>query len=120
MFPLPDFGLLRGETVRVRVQDAEPSFDEFGDEVYATSEWDVENVLVAPGPRADLPGSERPEGVRVVYNLHFGRDFDESLRGADVRVRGRWFRVIGDPQHYSPENTPGPWTMPVEVEAVEG
>lgn len=120
VIPIPDLGLIRGEQVRIRVPDVLIGYDPVGDEIWGTDERDVENVLVAPGPRADLTDAERPDGVRIVFNLHFPKTFEGSLRGGEIRVRGQWYAVIGDPQPYTPENTPGQWNMPVEVEKVKG
>lgn len=114
-----DMGVLTGETVVVkRNVPGEP--DPFGAPTAGSVESEnVGNVLVAPGLRSDLP-ADRPEGVRVVFTLHFPRGYGKSLRGAVVNVRGTDYRVIGDPQAYTEVNVPGPWTMPVEVEAALG
>ena len=111
---------ISGELVRIRVPDRLVGYDAFGDEIYETDERDVDGVLVAPGPRADLSDVNRPEGVKVVFNLHFPKTFSGSLRGGEIRVRGDWYAVIGDPQAYTASNTPGAWNMPVEVTKVKG
>lgn len=111
---------ISGEQVRIRVPDRLVGYDAFGDEIYETDERDVDGVLVAPGPRTDLSDVNRPAGVKVVFNLHFPKTFSGSLRGGEIRVRGEWFSVIGDPKPYTPENTPGRWNLPVEVETVNG
>lgn len=81
----------------------------------------VEDVLVAPGPRNDVVESNRPDGVRIAWNLHFPKPYAASLRGARVSVRGEPARdVVGDPKPYTLENTPTRWWMPVELEAVDG
>lgn len=82
----------------------------------------VGNVLVAPGPTADMEAS-RPEGVTVAYTLHFPKAYAGSLRGCYVRLPQPWsgtYRVVGDPRPYMDENTPGSWDRPVEVEAADG
>ena len=120
MISLPDFGLLRGETVIVERLES-PGEDSFGDLLPGV--WvpeTVANVLVAPGPRADL-GADRPEGVEVKWTLHFPKGYPATLRGARVVVRGQEPAfVVGDPQHYTAGNTPGAWSMPVELTAVRG
>lgn len=81
----------------------------------------VENVLVAPGPRNDVVDSNRPDGKRIQWTCHFPKQYPATLAGARVSVRGQVARpVVGDPQHYTEANTPGPWSMPVELEDVEG
>lgn len=111
---------ITGERVRIRVPDVLVGHDDFGDEIWGTDERDVDNVLVGTGPRADLSDANRPEGVRVVFNLHFPKTFTGSLRSGEIRVRGDWYAVIGDPQAYTDANTPGAWNMPVEVETIKG
>lgn len=90
----------------------------------AVIEWvseTVEDVLVSPGPREDVVDSNRPDGVQVQWTLHFPKGTPATLAGARVRVRGGDpFSVVGDPQHYMPENTPGRWSMPCEVGRVDG
>lgn len=80
----------------------------------------IGDVLVAPGPRKDVEGPIRPDGVEIAYNLHFPKTFTGSLRGAKIVVRGEPFAVVGDPKPYTLENTPTRWHMPVEVSNVEG
>jgi len=109
-----------GETVTVsrREQTGE---DRLGEPIYAWVTEPVDDVLVAPGPRTDLTDAERPDAFRVAWNLHFPKGYPATLKGARVSVRGGPFmNVVGDPQHYTLENTPGRWSMPVEVWQVEG
>ena len=80
---------------------------------------EVSNVVVAPGATADLDAS-RPDGVSVAYTLGFPKTFTGDLRGCDVEVRGTRYRVIGDPQRNTAENTPGPWNYTAEVERIDG
>lgn len=81
----------------------------------------VSDVLVAPGPRADIADAMRPEGTVVAWNLHFPKTYTGSLRGARVRVRGGApCPVVGDPQPYTLENTPTKWHLPVEVSRADG
>lgn len=109
-----------GETVVVhfRVEGAE---DAHGNPVETWATETVEDVLVAPGPRADIADASRPEGVRVVFNLHFPKSFTRGLRGARISVRGGDpLDVIGDPAPYTLGNTPTRWWMPVEVARADG
>ena len=79
----------------------------------------VENVLVAPGSTADMDET-RPQGVSVVFTLHFPKGYGKPLRGCSVEVRGGAYEVVGDPQPYTESNVPGPWSMPVEVTRHDG
>lgn len=81
----------------------------------------VDDVLVAPGTSADVADSNRPDGVRVRWTLHFPRGYPETLALARVIVRGSEpLPVVGDPRHYTEANTPGRWSMPCELGRVDG
>ena len=120
MLGLNALGLLQGEQVVVE-RVVSPGDDPFGDPL--PGQWipeTVDDVLVAPGGRTDLDAS-RPEGVEVKWTLHFPKGYPATLRGARVVVRGQEPAfVVGDPQHYTEGNTPGAWSMPVELTAVRG
>lgn len=119
MFPIPDLGLLQGEGVTV-ITRTEVGRDPGNSPIWADVEQVVDNVLVSPGPRADVIESNRPEGVDVVYTLGFPKTLTGSLRGCRVRVRGEAFHVVGDPRPGQDNLTPGPWNRVVEVERRDG
>lgn len=109
--------MISPETVTVISDGLE--YDDLGEPVGGTAtETDV-SAVVAPGATGDL-GSDRPEGVKVAYTLHFPKTWTASLRGCKVRVRGELYSVVGDPQAYTAENTPGKWNRPVEVTRTDG
>lgn len=98
--------------------------DAFANPTYEDVPAKVHGVLVAPGSTSDLDAT-RPEGVRVAYTLHFPKAFTGLLDGARVKVPRPdggvdECRVIGSPRPYQGDLTPGPWNLPVEVEAVDG
>lgn len=103
----------------VVIRPMETGRDALNAPIYEWSEEPPVAVVVAPGATADL-GASRPEGVTVSFTLHFPKSYTASLRGCRVRVRGDEFHVVGDPQPYTPENTPGEYNRPVEVEAIHG
>src|SRR5690606_35785280 len=113
--------MIVGESVTVRRQTVTGT-DPGGGPIYGTPTTEtVYDVLVSPGPREDVVDSNRPDGTRIAWTLHFPKTYSSSLRGAEISVRGGAFRpVVGDPQHYTEANTPGAWSMPVELEAVDG
>lgn len=116
--PLPDFGLLPKTSVTV-IRRQEVGKDPFNAPIYENVREDVDGVLVTPGATADLDPS-RPEGVRVAYTVHFPKGYGKPLRGCSVVIKGKSYRVIGDPNPYMDEGTPGAWDMAAEVEAVDG
>ena len=96
------------------------SRDRFGNaDVQFSDGTECDGVLVAPSSTSDLE-AERPDGVMRRLQLHFPKTWTTSLRGCYVEVGGDVFRVIGDPWPYMPENTPGDWWLPVEVELANG
>lgn len=110
---------MKGETVTVKTFTATGS-DPFGSPVTEEVTQQVDNVLVQPGACADVVESNRPDGAKVNYTLHFPKTFDMDLEGAEVKVRGIWLKVIGRPDHYTLDNTPTEWWLPVEVGTVNG
>ncbi len=111
-------GLLRGQSVEVIHMD-EGALDELGSPTVTERRETVRNVLVCPGATADAVESMRPDGVAVTYTLAFPKPYDADLRGAEVEIRGRRYRVIGDPRPCV-ENCPTAWWLRVEVERHDG
>ena len=110
--------LIQGETVTV-IRRTEKR-DELGEPSGFTEERDeVQNVVVAPGPTADLDAA-RPEGVTVAFTLCFPKVYAGELRGCSVLVRGAEYAVVGNPQRYTAENTPGDWNLTAEVSRTDG
>lgn len=95
--------------------------DRLGNEVDGEPEREqVDNVLVAPGPTADMEAA-RPDGVTVALTLHFPKTYTASLEGCSVELPEPWegtYHVIGNPMPYM--RSPGQWNRPVEVEAAHG
>lgn len=110
-------GLFDTETAAFLLASEE--LDDLGEPVSASAERVECAVVVAPGSTSELDAS-RPNGVRVSLTLHLPKTWERPLKGATVELRGRTYRVIGDPQPYTAANVPGPYNMPVEVEAVDG
>ena len=110
--------LLSGEAVTViRKVDGPP--DPFGEPSTTEEREAVGNVLVQPGPTADLDAS-RPDGVSVAYTLQIPKSFTASLRGCAGEVRGERFDVVGDPRAWPDDLTPGEWNRTCEVGRVDG
>ena len=86
--------LIQGETVVVVSRETE--YDELGE-----------------------PVSDK-ETRETAFTLCFPKTYAGDLRGRTVEVRGSECRVIGDPQRYTEENTPGDWNLTVEVTRVDG
>ena len=112
--------MITGETVEV-VSRQKVGTDALNSPVFEwVSEGEVEDVLVAPGSTSDVEGSIRPDGVEVVFSLHWPKADARSLKGKRVKVRGESFAVIGDPRPFTDANTPGRWNRPVQVSEVNG
>ena len=116
--------MISGTTVSVELR-ADTTRDALGNDVeaYAAAQ-DVDNVIVQPGPTADLDAA-RPEGVNVALTLHFPKTWTGDLRGARVTLPAPWtwgnpYRVVGNPEPYMDASCPTSWHMPVEVSATDG
>ncbi len=109
--------LINAETVAFTFVTEE--LDDLGEPVGTGSEVVECEAVVAPGSTSELDAS-RPNGCKVSYTIHMPKTWERSLRGATVEVRGKSYRVVGDPQPYTAANVPGAYGMPVEVEAVDG
>lgn len=113
--------MLKGETV-ILEREGEQTLDAMGDPVYTDPVLEtINNVLVQPGATKDLTGNNRPEGVTILFTLHFPKDYDGyDFRGLRIKVRGDWTEVVGEPAFYTADNTPGDWNYPVEVKRCDG
>ena len=114
-----DVMAMRG--IEVTVLRPTRTTDRLGNEVDGEPEREqVENVLVAPGPTADMEASW-PDGVTVALTLHFPKTYTASLEGCSVELPEPWegtYHVIGNPMPYM--RSPGQWNRPVEVEMAHG
>lgn len=111
--------MIFGDRIILRARQS-GSVDEFGNEraEYGSAQT-LNNVLVAPSSSQDL-GAERPDGDATVMTFHFPKTYIGGLKGCLIGWKGRWWEVIGDPQPYSKESTPGMWNRPVQARLVEG
>ena len=105
---------------QVTVWTPTTTYDASMDAVTTWNETLVSDVLVDPTTGSDVEDNVRLDGTRARMKLHFPKTFSDSLRGCKVTVRGRDYRVIGDPQPYTDANTPTRWHMPADVEGVDG
>lgn len=110
---------MKGENVEVK-RRVPNGVDEMNSPVYTSEVQAVEDVLIAPGPREDIDGAQRPEGVIVAYTLYFPKTFVGSLRGCEVTVYGEDFQVVGDPRPYPVHLCPTRWNRVVEVRSARG
>lgn len=96
--------------------------DPYGHPTYESTWEEVRDVLVCPttGEVAARTLENRESETRSSFTIHFPKGWYRPLRGLKVRLRGRLFNVIGEPDHFTLENTPGRWWMPVSVVEVDG
>lgn len=98
--------LARGlETVTV-LTPVEGAADPFGAPNLSYTEQDV-GCLVYEAGTDDVTDTNRPDGTKAVYGVHFPKGFDQSLRGCRLRIRGEVFDVEGDPRPHVEALTPG-------------
>lgn len=111
--------MIFGENISLQIRRS-GAVDEFGNE-RAEYGWvqTVRNVLVSPTSSQDL-GASRPDGDATIMTFHFPKTYIGSLKGALIGWRGKQWEVIGDPQPYAKDSTPGVWNRPVQARLVEG
>ena len=110
--------LIKGAEATV-LRPVEGAVDSMGEPTVSWEDERVENVLMSPSSADDM-GADRPNGVTADVTLHFPKGYGKTLRGCKVRFRGVTYRVVGNPQPYMEENTPGDWNLPVECEVADG
>ena len=113
--------MIEGETVVIHRRE-QTGTNAHNQPIYEWVETPVEDVLVAPGARTDIPENARPDGTTVAWQLHFPKTYDGGpLRGTRISVRGgEPALVVGDPQPFTTANTPTRWNMPVELQRTDG
>lgn len=117
--------MIVGEIVEVILAKAD-GIDDFGEPILVEQPPQKVEVIVDPSSSRDsASGAEideagRDQNADIIFTLHFPKTWYESLKDAHVVVRGIKCRVIGDPQAYTPENTPGRYNLPVRVRVVHG
>lgn len=109
--------MIRGERVEVLTRK-KVGTDKLNNAIYEWVSEPVENVLVAPGSAQGVSEDNRPDGTTVTYTLYFPKAFTGRLENERVTVRGNMCEVIGHPDLIA--QSPTPWNMVVEVEAVHG
>lgn len=89
--------------------------DAHGAPTYEETREVVPGCLMEPVSTQDSIEA-RQAGDSVLAHLHIPKTYTASLAGCDViDAEGRRWHVVGDPQPYMPENTPGPWNRMVDL-----
>lgn len=109
--------LIRTEPVTVQTKTL--IYDELGEVEGVETTSEEVGCVVVPGSSSDLDAT-RPNGVTVSFTVHFPKTYEESLRDCSMVIRGDTYDVVGDPQAYTPENTPGLFNRAVEVTRADG
>ena len=107
------------KTEPVTVITKTPVLDDLGEVVSETETLTQADALVCPKSTQNLD-AERPDGDKVVYNIHFKKGWSVPLRNALVEVRGKRYRVDGDPQALTEENCPTPFNLVAGVVMCDG
>lgn len=110
---------MKGEKVTIITKQA-VSKDILGNVVFAETEEQVDNVLVAPGEAADVIDDMRPDGTEVHYTLYFPKTFKGHLETGEIIVRGERLQVVGHPDRFDVGNCPTEWNMVVKVGTIHG
>lgn len=109
---------MRGETVTVQ-RSEEVGRNSRNEPRYEWVDEPVDNVLVFPGPLADVADAARPSGVRVEWSLYWPKTYTKSLAGCRIIIRGgEPATIIGDPHAYT--QAPTLWNRPSEACRTDG
>lgn len=106
-------------TEPITVITCEHVFDDLGEVVSETEIETETDALICPVSTSDLTAT-RPNGDAVVYNVHFRKGWNSTLKGAKIRLRGEIYCVEGDPQPLTKENCPTPYNLKASVVKVDG
>lgn len=105
----------------VLVRRTQNGVDSYNDPVYIDCEPEMVRVLAQPNSFSEYSselGADRPEGSRISMKLCLERSVEGSVKGADIKLEGKVYRVIGDPQPYP--KCPTRFNRIVEAELVDG
>lgn len=115
MKPLPEFGLVRPQTVEVFLPE---HHENTAGETWVTyPEQGIQiDAIVAAGTTTSVPENTQPYATETAYTICFPKTWEQNLEGALVGIGEHRYRVQGNPQPYQPENTPGDYNLITTVE----
>lgn len=111
--------MIRGEDVVV-LTPVEVGRDGYNHPIVELERDVVPNVLFHQSDTQENDEGARPDGTLDQLTLHFPKGFYGPLRGCYVEVRGRRYRILGDPRPYMDVNCPGPWHMQAKAVSADG
>lgn len=94
--------------------------DEMGDPIVTWASETVDNVLYGPTRSSSVSEAYRPEGTVDTMTAVFPKSYTQSLAGCELEAMGHRWKVIGDPEAYPKELTPGKWNRSVIARRVDG
>ena len=107
--------MIKGITVTLVVKE-KVGEDDFRAPIYATTEVEVENVLVVPASSDDIVTSQDLYGKKAVYTLAIPKGDTHNWEDATVRFFGQKWKAFGIPLEGIEENIPLSWNKKVMVE----
>lgn len=110
--------MIKGEKVTL-IQKVQSGKDGFNHAVFTDTEIDVENVLVSPASSQDILDTVNLTGKKAVLTLCIPKSDTHEWENTKVRIRGKYYRTIGQPQHYTEANVPLRWNDTIQVENYE-
>ena len=99
---------IKGITVKLYNQIPQGT-DDFGNETYQETEFDVENVLVSPASSDDVISSLNLYGKKAVYTLAIPKGNTNIWEDQIVEFFGQKYRVYGFVVQGIEDNIPLSW-----------
>ena len=112
--------MIRGEPITI-LRPHITGVDQYGTPTRGWTEETIDDVLVNPSTPADTASSTQPDALEATATLYFPRTYTGGpLKGCKAIVRGREYRIIGDPMPLDGGLTPTRWNMQAQISRDDG
>lgn len=110
---------IKGITVKL-LSRVQTGTDAFNRPVYAETEIDIDNVLVAPLSTSEVLDTLNLTGHKAQYQLAIPKGDTHEWENQRVKFFGQAWQVIGSPLMGIEANIPLEWNTKIRVEKIDG